>query len=55
MVGFVRFAAAACFASLAIDPAFAGTLPTPGPMIGAGAPALALFGLGYWVLRRRRG
>ena len=29
-------------------------VPTPGPMIGAGVPALALFGAGYWLIRRRK-
>lgn len=44
----------ALFAAVAVEPAYAGMLPVPGPMIGAGAPALALFGLGYWLIRRRR-
>ena len=39
--------------ALAADPAWAG-LPTPGPAIGAGLPALALFGAGYWMIRRLR-
>ena len=48
-------AAGLLFAIVATDAASAGLiLPTPGPMIGAGAPALALFGAGYWLLRRRR-
>jgi lipopolysaccharide export LptBFGC system permease protein LptF len=48
-------AASALFAFVATDAASAGIiLPAPGPMIGAGAPALALFGAGYWLLRRRR-
>jgi lipopolysaccharide export LptBFGC system permease protein LptF len=38
----------------AAEPALAGITPTPGPMIGAGLPALALFGAGYWLIRRRR-
>lgn len=38
----------------AADPAIAGFLPTPGPLIGAGAPALVVFGVGYWLIRRRR-
>ncbi|HEX8622757.1 MAG TPA: hypothetical protein VF718_12375 [Allosphingosinicella sp.] len=38
---------------VAADPAWAG-LPVPGPAIGAGLPALALFGAGYWLIRRRR-
>jgi hypothetical protein len=29
-------------------------LPVPGPVVGAGAPALALLAGGYWLLRRRR-
>jgi hypothetical protein len=48
-------AAAALFALIATDAAWAGVItPTPGPMIGAGAPTLALFGAGYWLLRRRK-
>jgi hypothetical protein len=47
-------AAAALFATVATDAAVAGFLPTPGPIVGAGAPALALFGAGYWLIRRRR-
>ena len=43
----------ALVAFTAVDPALAGTT-TPGPMIGAGAPALALFAGGYWLIRRRR-
>ena len=39
----------------AADPALAGFTPTPGPLIGAGAPALVVFGVGYWLIRRRRG
>lgn len=38
---------------VAADPAWAG-FPVPGPAIGAGLPALALFGAGYWLIRRRR-
>jgi hypothetical protein len=44
----------ALLAFVAVDPALAGVTPTPGPMIGAGAPALALFAGGYWLIRRRR-
>jgi hypothetical protein len=40
--------------ALAADPAWAGALPVPGPELGAGLPALALFGAGYWLIRRRR-
>ncbi|HEY0412933.1 MAG TPA: hypothetical protein VGD66_07320 [Allosphingosinicella sp.] len=49
-----KAAAAGLFALVAVDPAVAGFLPVPGPMIGAGAPALVLFGAGYWLIRRRR-
>jgi hypothetical protein len=56
MLKHLRFgAAAALFLTVATDPAFAGLTPVPGPMIGAGAPALAVFGIGYWLIRRRRG
>ena len=37
----------------AIAPALAGT-PVPGPLIGAGLPALVLFAGGYWLIRRMR-
>lgn len=39
---------------LAAAPAMAGFTPTPGPALGAGLPALAAFGAGYWLIRRRR-
>jgi hypothetical protein len=42
------------FAIVATDAAVAGFLPVPGPAIGAGAPALAVFAAGYWLIRRRR-
>jgi hypothetical protein len=46
-------------ASLAIlfaaDPAFAGVVPTPAPVMGAGIGALALLGIGYAVIRHRKG
>ena len=38
---------------LTASPAFAGTV-TPGPLLAAGAPALALFAGGYYLIRRRR-
>lgn len=51
----LRFGAVAVVAMFAaVEPALAGVTATPGPMIGAGAPALALFGVGYWLIRRRR-
>lgn len=36
------------------DPALAGQIATPGPALGAGLPALAALGAGYWLIRRRR-
>ena len=41
-------------AFLAAEPAWAGTIPVPGPLLGAGLPALAVFAAGYYVIRRRR-
>ena len=53
--GLLRLAAGTVFVSLAAaDPALAGNIPVPGPVVGAGLPALALFGAGYWLIRRRR-
>jgi hypothetical protein len=55
MVKLVRqLAAAGLFAAVATDAAVAGITPAPGPMIGAGAPALAVFAAGYWLIRRRK-
>ena len=55
MPTFLRLAAGAAVAWIAVvDPALAGNVPVPGPVIGAGLPALALFGAGYWLIRRRR-
>jgi hypothetical protein len=46
-------------ASLAIlfaaDPALAGFVPVPAPVMGAGIGALALLGIGYAVIRQRKG
>lgn len=51
----LQIASGAALVSLAAaEPALAGITPVPGPVIGAGLPALALFGAGYWLLRRRR-
>lgn len=47
-------AIAVVVAVLAADPALAGVTPVPGPALGVGLPALALFGAGYWLIRRRR-
>ena len=51
----LRVAAGAALVSLvATDPALAGIVPVPGPLLGAGRPALALFGAGYGLIRKRR-
>jgi hypothetical protein len=39
----------------ALEPAYAGVVPTPAPVLAAGAPALAVFGAGYYLIRRFRG
>ncbi len=44
---------AAAVAFVAVDPALA-SAPIPGPLLGAGAPVLALFAAGYYLLRKRR-
>lgn len=40
-------------AAAAGAPVFAGD-PAPGPVVGAGLPALAAIGAGYWLIRKRR-
>lgn len=40
-------------AFVGIEPALA-SVPVPGPLLGATAPALALFAAGYYLIRRRR-
>ena len=37
-----------------IEPALAQDTPVPGPIIGAGLPALAILGGGYWLIRKLR-
>jgi hypothetical protein len=37
----------------AATPALAAT-PVPGPLLGAGAPVVAVGALGYWLIRRYR-
>jgi hypothetical protein len=34
-----------------VEPAFA-TVPVPAPIVGAGLPALAVLGGGYWLIRK---
>jgi hypothetical protein len=38
-----------------IEPALAQAAPTPAPLIGAGLPAVAVLGGGYWLTRKLRG
>jgi hypothetical protein len=42
------------FIVASIEPALAGSV-VPGPIIGAGLPALAVLGGGYWLIRKLRG
>ena len=49
-----RAAAVAGAAMVAAEPAFAGVTPVPGPVLGAGLPALAVLAGGYYLIRRRR-
>ena len=37
-----------------IEPALASPAPVPAPVIGAGLPALAILGGGYWLIRKFR-
>ena len=37
-----------------IEPALAGVIPVPAPLIGAGLPALAILAGGYWLIRKVR-
>lgn len=47
-------ALAAAAAIVAVEPAIAGVSAVPGPLLGAGAPALALLAGGYYWIRKRR-
>jgi len=37
-----------------VDPAVAGPLAVPAPIVGAGLPVLAILGGGYWLIRKLR-
>jgi uncharacterized membrane protein len=37
-----------------VEPAFATPTAVPAPLIGAGLPALAILGGGYWLIRKLR-
>ena len=45
--------AALCVTAVSIEPALAG-VPVPGPIVGAGLPALAILAGGYWLIRKVR-
>ncbi len=52
----LKLTALAIVALVATDPSLAGEIqPVPGPLLGLGAPALALFAGGYYLIRKRRG
>jgi hypothetical protein len=42
-------------AAVSIEPALAGLSTVPAPIVGAGLPALAILGGGYWLIRKLRG
>ena len=46
-----------CVTAASIEPALAGAVvaPVPAPLLGAGAPALAILAGGYWLIRKFRG
>jgi hypothetical protein len=44
--------AVAVLIAASIEPAFASVVPAP--IVGAGLPALAILGGGYWLIRRLR-
>ena len=46
---------AAVMILFAADPALAGFVATPAPVMGAGIGALALLGIGYVAIRQRKG
>ena len=53
LISYVVTAAGAAMASMVFaSPAMAG-FPVPGPVVGAGLPALAVIAGGYYLIRRR--
>ena len=49
----VSFALLAAITAL-IEPALAGVATVPAPIVGAGLPALAILGGGYWLVKKLR-
>ncbi len=43
-----------CITAALIEPALAGTIAVPAPVVGAGLPALAILAGGYWLVRKVR-
>lgn len=55
MASVARGAALLAIAAIvAVEPAIAGVAAVPGPLLGAGVPALALLAGGYYWIRKRR-
>ena len=50
----LRVVSVALLTAIVTSPVFAGTTVAPAPVLGAGAGALALLGLGYYGLAKRR-
>jgi hypothetical protein len=40
--------------SSSIESALAGTVGVPAPIVGAGLPAMAVLGGGYWLIKKLR-
>jgi hypothetical protein len=43
-----------CVMVALMEPAFAGRISVPAPLIGAGLPALAILAGGFWLVRKIR-
>ena len=56
-LNFTHLALAVLCVAASIEPALAGPPPTPvpAPLLGAGAPVLAILAGGYWLIRKFRG
>ena len=55
-LNFAHLALAVLCVAASIEPALAGPpTPVPAPLLGAGAPALAILAGGYWLIRKFRG
>ena len=54
-LNFAHLALAVLCVAASIEPALAGEPGVPAPLLGAGAPALAILAGGYWLIRKFRG